>query len=124
MRLVRYQKDSGTAGGRRLIVGLLMTVALVALGVPFAASAPAQSAQHGITFVKGCQPETVVLQKTMCDFGVHNDFDPDTLQIVSIVDVVHGGAGDDNSGNILSQLQLSFEGGATCNQAQTLCTLP
>jgi len=101
-----------------------MTVALVMLGIPFAAPAPAQAAQHGMTFVKGCITPTTVGDKIECNYGAFNDFDPDTLTMTSVVDVVHAAGGDDTSGNILPNLQLEFTGGASCNVGQTLCTLP
>src|SRR5438270_11210940 len=88
---------------RRAVVAT-MALAL-ALSVVVVAHADA-SPLHGIGFFKGCATPTQVGQKTRCDFTITNSFDPDILTVTSIVDVVHGGAGDDNSGNILSQLDL------------------
>src|SRR5262249_31220327 len=79
---------------------------------------------HGIGLFKGCSSPTTVLQKTQCNFTVTNTIDPDQLTITSLTDVVHAAGGDDNAGNVLPLLTLSFSGGASCNVGQTVCTLP
>jgi hypothetical protein len=79
---------------------------------------------HGLGFFKGCDSPTQVLQKTSCNFSITNTSDPDALTVTSLVDVVHGAAGDDSSGNILATLTWSFAGGASCNAGQTVCSLP
>src|SRR4051794_36642867 len=98
-----------------MVLGLMSTVQ----------QAPAQALpQHGVGLFKGCASPTDVLQKTQCNFTITNSIDPDTLTITSLTDIVHAAAGDDNAGNILPQLQLSFSGGASCNTGNAVCTLP
>ena len=110
---------------RRAPIAALLGMALVVGGSFVATSASYAAPQHGLAVVKGCDSPTTVGQKTSCGFGIYNNQgDPDTLTITSLVDVVHGAAGDDNSGNILSQLDLVFSGGASCNVGQTVCTIP
>jgi hypothetical protein len=101
-----------------------MAVALIGLWIPLATRSDAQAAQHGITFLKGCLGPTAVGQKTQCNFSIINDFDPDTLTITSLTDTVQAAGGDDAAGNVLPQLDLSFQGGANCTGGQALCTLP
>jgi hypothetical protein len=104
---------------------LLVVLALVAGVVAIVETTQANALPvHGIGFFKGCESPTDVLSKTQCNFTITNTSDPDIVQITSLVDVVHAAGGDDNSGNVLSSLVLSFSGGASCNAGQTLCTLP
>ncbi len=81
---------------------------------------------HGLSFAKGCTVPTIVGETYKCHFLITNNLDqgPDTLTITSLVDVVHAHPADVNSGNVLPTLTLGFLGGASCNGAQTLCTLP
>src|SRR6187549_271948 len=118
MRIVRRT-------GRSRAAVLLGVMAMLAGLVAIVETTQATAAPvHGIGFFKGCQSPTDVFSKTRCNFTVTNLSDPDNVQVTSLVDVVHGAAGDDNSGNILSSLVLSFSGGASCNVNQTVCTLP
>jgi len=125
MNAVHNIKGSSSRGRRFALIAGMMTVVLLALGVPFAPLSDAQAEpQHGITFLKGCDSPTTVGQKTKCDFSIINDQDPDTLTITSLDDVVQAAGGDDDAGNILPDLDLSFQGGASCDAGQNLCTLP
>src|SRR4051794_33085257 len=72
-------------------------LALVAGLVAIVGPTPASGLPvHGIGFFKGCDSPTDVLSKTRCNFTITNLSDPDSLQITSLSDVVHGAAGDDN----------------------------
>jgi uncharacterized repeat protein (TIGR01451 family) len=75
-----------------------------------------QPPQHGIGFAKGCESPTVVGDPYECSYKILNIVDTahDTQAISSLVDVTHSAGGDVNSGNILSQVYLVSEGGATC----------
>src|SRR3989344_1339607 len=86
---------------------------------------------HGIAFSKGCESPIAYGDPYTCTYSVANVVDTgdgagnkDTLTITSLVDVVHANPSDVSSGNILPSLTLNFAGGATCNVAQTVCTLP
>src|SRR5436190_14315785 len=114
------------AAGRlsRSRYAFILSALLMVLGT-FTLAEPAKAdAVHGIGFFKGCTSPTTVGQKTSCNFTITNTSDPDDLTISSLVDVVHGAAGDDNSGNIIPTLTWSFSGGASCNATKTVCTLP
>jgi len=110
---------------RRVPVAALLGLALM-VGGSFIAVAPVYAApEHGLAVVKGCDGPTTVGQKTSCYFGVYNtQGDPDTLTITSLVDVIHAASGDVNTGNILSSLDLTLSGGASCGGAPFTCTLP
>lgn len=121
-------------------VGLGLTLCLLGMIVALPTAAQAQVPIHGIGFSKGCAAGPLnVGDPNLCTFGVQNtaatDTALDTLTFKSLVDVVHSGSGDVNSGNILPQLQVgSIVGGATCNVSgtntgptatgNTLCTVP
>jgi hypothetical protein len=97
-------------------------LALVAYGRETSAAQPL----HGIALAKGCASPIVIGQLYTCDVLTINNVDTagDTLTITSIIDVVHAGAGDQTSANLLPGLSLTLSGGATCSVGQTMCTLP
>jgi hypothetical protein len=101
---------------------LVVTVAVVAGGLALA-SQPAYAALHGITFVISCNTNTTVGAEVGCLFVISNNFDPDTLIINSISVTVHGAAGDDNAGNVLPDLDLSFTIASSCAPDRSYCTL-
>ena len=122
------QKDSRKRIGIRagLAVAFLAVCALVA-GARFSSPSAGAAELHGISFLKGCNSPTMVGEPYICTFQVQNVVDTahDTLTISSLVDVVHAGAGDVTSINLLlTPTVLTLAGGATCNVGQTLCTLP
>jgi hypothetical protein len=120
-------------------VGLGLTLCLLGMIVALPTAAQAQVPIHGIGFSKGCLSPLNVGDAYTCTFSVQNtsvtDTALDTLTFTSIVDVVHSGTGDVNSGNIIAQLAVgSITGGATCNASNantgptatgnTMCTVP
>src|SRR4051794_27326064 len=117
MRGIRQQRFS--------LIGSLAALLMVIGAMTMLNALPADAAPvHGIGLFKGCQSPTTVLQKTQCNFTITNSIDLDQLTVTSLTDVVHAAGGDDNAGNILPLLTLSFSGGASCNVGQTVCTLP
>jgi hypothetical protein len=102
-----------------LLAGTLASQPQASAGVEF-------DPLHGISFTKGCVAPTIVGDPYRCNFQILNNVDegPDALTITSLVDVVHASPSDVSSGNVLPTLSLGFTGGASCNVAQTLCTLP
>jgi len=125
----------------RCTYAILLLVALMSLA--FSSTALAQG-QHGIGIVKGCDSPVVIGDPLYCDYTISNTLDTgdgtsgsaDTLTVSRLEDFVcNGGIVAGNcqgknaqppvpSGDILPLLSLSFTGGASCNGAQTLCTLP
>ena len=113
---------------------ILALAAIIAISLATAGQINANnhSANHDISFNKGCVGPINVGDPNTCTYGVFNfvvvDTGPDTLTITSIVDVVHADPSDVSSGNILSSLTLNFTDGGNgisfCNGGQTLCTLP
>jgi len=93
----------------RVLLGLVVLVGTLAFSV---GSASAQTAFHGIAFVKGCDSPTQVGSPYNCAYTILNVVDTahDTLQINGVTDQVHAATGDVNSGNILPALQLIFSG--------------
>src|SRR5690242_5299838 len=91
----------------RVLLGLGVSIVILAFGVGAAA---AQSAFHGIGFVKGCDSPTQVGSPYNCSYTILNVVDTahDTMQITGLSDQVHAASGDVNSGNILPALQLIF----------------
>src|SRR5262249_12810542 len=118
MRQVSRRGRFSLTGSFAILV--ILVGVLTILPVAHAEAAPV----HGIGLFKGCASPTTVLQKTQCNFTITNSIDPDTLTITSLTDIVHAAGGDDNAGNILPLLTLSFSGGASCNSGNALCTLP
>jgi len=104
------------------LIAAFSALALVAYGRETSAALPL----HGIALAKGCTSPIVTGQLYTCDVLTINNVDTagDTLTITSIVDVVHAGAGDQTSGNLLPGLSLILSGGATCSIGQLICTLP
>jgi uncharacterized repeat protein (TIGR01451 family) len=120
---------------RRVLVGLAALLCVCVFGV---GSAAAQGAFHGIVFAKGCDSPTAIGSPLNCAYTVLNTVDTahDTLTISGLSDTVHAASGDTSSGNILSALQLVFNGAVTCTGGSgagtagspyvgaTSCTLP
>jgi len=117
-----YRRRTGL---RRAPLAALLGLALMVGGSFVATSAVGALDEHGLGFAKGCASPTTVGQKTKCDFLItNNQGDPDTLIITGLVDVVHAAGGDVNSGNVLSQLDLATDGGASCGGTPFICTIP
>ena len=83
---------------------------------------------HGISMLKACSTTPAVAgDPYSCRYQIRNNVDdaPDTLTISSIVDRIDvngngfGDAGDIVSGNLLPQLTLTLQSGASCNAGQT-----
>ncbi len=74
----------------------------------------AQIEVHGISFTKGAVSPVQVGDPYESGFVISNTVDTalDTLHVTALVDTVHASAGDVNSGNILSALTWTFNGGA------------
>ena len=104
-----------TRSSWRVLCGLLFVVGVLVAGV---GSAAAQTAFHGIGFVKSCDSPTRVGDPLNCQYAVFNlpriDTALDTLLIAGVVDTVHSAGGDVPSGNILGALQLVFTGPVSC----------
>ena len=96
----------------RIFVVLAVLVGTMTFSV---SAASAQSAFHGIGFIKGCDSPTQVGAPMNCSYTILNVVDTahDTLLISGLTDQVHSAGGDVNSGNILGALQLVFGGTAT-----------
>src|SRR5215204_2519735 len=107
-----------------LLVAAGLLLALLAQSfVTIAPKASPVSAQavnlHGIGFAKGCDTPKNAGDQYVCGFLVANtiqlDTAGDTMLITSIVDVVHGSAGDTTSGNLLPTRTVAlYSGGAQC----------
>jgi hypothetical protein len=115
----------------RLRFSLLAAAALALCGVVVSASGPPPTANsqpilHGIAFLKGCNSPVVIGEMYTCDVLTINNVSTngETVDVLSITDVVHAAAGDVFSGELLPTLTLGFAGGAFCNIGQTICTLP
>ncbi len=108
-----------------LVAALL--IAIGALGVIMrGGETSAAQPLHGVGLAKGCNSPIAIGQLYTCDVVTINNVDSagDTLTITSIVDVVHAGAGDQTSANLLPGLSHILSGGATCSVGQLICTLP
>src|SRR5262245_29234980 len=99
--------------GTRFVLVLAVLIGTLAFGV---SASSAQSAFHGIAFVKGCDSPTAVGSPYNCSYSILNIADTahDSLRVTGLVDVVHAAAGDTSSGNIFGQLQLVFSGAVVC----------
>ena len=107
--------------------------------------ARADNVQHGIAFTKGCASPTQIGQPYTCTYSIRNNTDEahDTVVISGLNDTVHGGGGNQSSGNAFSSLKFqigAFESGfstpPTCTGGSgsgtlldpftgaTSCTLP
>ncbi len=119
---MKTRSRTGSLALSSVLLGIVAAYGLLA-AAPWASAA---SPFHGIGLAKGCTSPIVIGQLYTCDVLTINNVDtgPDTLTITSIVDVVHAGAGDQTSGNLLPTLSLTFTGGASCAPGQTICTLP
>ena len=74
---------------------------------------------HGIGFAKGCNGPVNPGEEYVCGFIIANttqlDTAGDTLRVTSLVDVVHGAAGDVTSPNLLpTRIIAAYSGGAQC----------
>ena len=69
-------------------IGALVLAFGTAIGIGYAA--PGDPVQHGISFTKGCQSPTAILQPYACSFTIRNITDEaqDTLTIHELVDTV------------------------------------
>jgi|GEM_PF-5421632 len=81
---------------------------------------------HGINMQWNCPQSIQGGQALGCGIKVSNNIDTahDTIEITSAVFVVKSAGGDISSGNLLPTITLKLNGGASCNEDQTLCTLP
>jgi hypothetical protein len=106
-----------------------MLLAVSGLVASVSVSSPSASSQpplHGIAFLKGCNSPVVIGELYTCDILTINNVSTngETVDVLSITDIVHAAAGDVFSGELLPTLTLGFAGGAFCNIDQTVCTLP
>src|SRR5215213_5735765 len=105
---------------RRRYLTVLVAAASVAAVYGAAGALADVEVTHGISVTKGCVSPVKIGDAYSCSFTIRNITDDaeDTLTIDSIVDVVHAfpqpGAGDVDSGNILSSSKLELLNGATC----------
>jgi hypothetical protein len=84
-------------------------------------------ASPGIYVLKSCNGDTLIGQPYECQYLIKNDIDtaPDTYTITSIVDQVYADLGTVTSNNLLPLVTIAFTtGGATCDLAASLCTMP
>ena len=99
----------------RVFVGLAVLVGTMTFGVN---AASAQSAFHGIGFVKSCDSPTRVGDPLNCQYAVFNlpriDTALDTLLIAGVVDTSDSAGGDVPSGTSLARSSLCSPGPSDC----------
>jgi hypothetical protein len=89
------------------------------VALPGPPAARATDPVHSIAFTKGCVSPTKIADPYTCSYTVRNVVDEagDTLRIDGLDDVVHAWAGDADSGNIFSALNLN-----SCSTSSGSCT--
>jgi len=105
---------------------MIMSAAGLLVLLAFAGSASAQDVNHAIDFTKSCTSPTKIGDPYQCSYTVRNDIDAaqDALTVNGLRDVVHRAAGDLDSGNVFSTLQIDSctTASGACTQSAATCT--